>query len=82
MSELKEFEMLPCLMALVDRCVELGTTETHPLAESLGLSEDTVDTYWRNIKAALGIQKRHEAVRLAKEGRILSKLPGGGGGKK
>ncbi len=80
MSELKEFELLPCLMALVDRCMELGTTETRPLAISLGLSEETVDTYWRNIKAALGIQKRHEAVHLMKDGRILRKLPVSGGG--
>ena len=81
MSELKEFELLPCLMALIDRCVELGTTKTRPLAKSLGLSEETVDTYWKWIKAALEIQERHEAVRLMKEGRILSKLPEGGGKK-
>jgi hypothetical protein len=84
MSELKEFELSPSLKALVDRCVELDSTETHVLSESLALSEETVNTYWRNIKAVLGIKKRHEAVRLARAGRIISKVPEnrGGGGKK
>jgi DNA-binding NarL/FixJ family response regulator len=74
----------PSLKALVDRCVELGTTKTRLMAKSLSLSEETVDTYWRNIKQALGIQERYDVVRLAKEGRIISKLPDppGGLGKK
>jgi hypothetical protein len=73
MSELKKFELQPCLKALVDRCVELGTTETHVLAESLLLSEETVNTYWKRIKLALEIQKRHEAVRLVRGGYIMIK---------
>ena len=84
MSELKKTELQPCLKALVDRCVELGTTDTHTLAESLSLSEETVNTYWKRIKATLDIQKRHEVVGLVRTGQIISKLPGirGGGGKK
>ncbi|WP_395092482.1 LuxR C-terminal-related transcriptional regulator [Armatimonas sp.] len=81
MSEVTKFELMPCLKALLDCCIEKGTTDTHVLAESLSLSEETVDTYWKRIKATLGIQKRHEAVRLVREGRILSKYsakPGGG----
>ncbi|WP_309722913.1 hypothetical protein [Armatimonas sp.] len=82
MSERTEFELVSYLKALVDCSLELGTTETHVLAEALCLSEQTVDTYWKRIKEVLGIQKRHDAVRLAREGRIVSELPekkGGGG---
>ena len=80
MGELKEFELTPCLKALVDRCVELGTTETHVLAESLSLSEQTVNSYWRDIKRELGTPSRYDAVCLAREGKIMSKLPENRGG--
>ena len=73
MSEVTKFELMPCLKALLDCCVEMGTTDTYVLAEHLSLSEETVNTYWKWIKATLGIQKRHEAVRLVRDGKILSK---------
>jgi hypothetical protein len=73
MSERTEFELVSYLKALVDCSLELGTTETHVLAGALYLSNETVNTYWKRIKETLGIQKRHEAVRLAREGRIMSR---------
>ena len=79
MSEVTKFELMPCLKALLDCCVEMGTTDTHVLAEHLSLSEETVNTYWKRIKATLGIQKRHEAVRLVRDGKIFSKRSAKGG---
>lgn len=72
--------LIPSLRGLLEHSVELGTTQTRPLAQALCLSNKTVDTYWKHIKLALGVTDRYEAVRVAKEGRVLSKLPDVGGG--
>ena len=75
MQEKEDCGLIPSLRILVDRSVELGTTQTRPLAQALCLSEETVDTYWKQIKRALNVKDRYEAVRLVKEGHILLKLP-------
>ena len=85
MTERASCELCPYLMELVEHSMELGTTETRPLAQALSLSERTVDTYWKRIKAVLGVEKRHEVVRLVKERDFLRLMPekkGGGGNKK
>ncbi len=81
-TEKEDCGLIPSLKKLVECSVELGTTQTYPLAQALCLSNKTVDTYWKHIKLALGVTDRYEAVRVAKEGRILGEMPdvGGGGG--
>lgn len=74
----EDYGLIPSLRALLERSVQLGTTRTSILADSLSLSEATVDTYWKQIKKVLNTEERHEAVRLTHEGRILSKMPNEG----
>lgn len=70
MEENTTVELSPHLKILVDISVELGTTETRLLAQTLSLSNKTVDTYWKRIKSILNVDTRYDVIRLAREGRI------------
>jgi hypothetical protein len=74
LDESKEAKFLSSyLKALVDCSEALGTTETRILADFLSLSDETVNTYWKRIKAALCVKDRFDAVLLVRAGRILSR---------
>ena len=60
---------------MLHRSVEIGTTETKALAVALCLSEETVDTYWKRVKAGLKVAKRYEAIRVARNRGILNEVP-------
>jgi hypothetical protein len=71
MTEKEDCRLIPSLRMLLVHSVELGTTQTRPLAKVLCLSDETVDSYWKQIKQVLNVKERYEAVRLVKEGVIL-----------
>jgi hypothetical protein len=79
--------LTPCLLTLIDHCIESGSTTTSVLAKRMCCSEDTVRTYFKRIALCLGTHSRSEAVLSAisnkslssvyneKEARILSDAP-------
>jgi hypothetical protein len=72
-----------CLLRLVQCASKIGTC-TKKIAKELSLSTDTVNTYWKRIKKALGVEERHQAIELArKNGWLdlpLDQLSNAGGG--
>jgi hypothetical protein len=52
MAEKEDCWLCPHLKALIECSMEIGTTETHALAQTMKLSEGTVNTYWRNTGCA------------------------------
>lgn len=63
-----------CLLRMVFCAAHLGTC-TKKLARALGLSEESVNTYWKRIKKALNIEERHQAVEVARQNGWFEMLP-------
>jgi ATP/maltotriose-dependent transcriptional regulator MalT len=81
--ESEECPLSSCLLRLLQCASRIGTC-TKKIAKALSLSTDTVNTYWKRIKHALGVEERHQAIELArKNGWLdlpLEEVPNAGGG--
>ncbi len=66
MLESTECPLSPSLLRVVQYAAEQGTC-SKKLAQSLFLSEETVNTYWKRIKHVLQIEDRQQAVILARQ---------------
>jgi DNA-binding CsgD family transcriptional regulator len=79
------FGEITCHLCFLLRCAEEHqTTRTATLARITNLREETVDSYWKEIKRIFQTQERHQAVLLAKQHGYLDGVPAkrNGGGQK
>lgn len=73
--------LCPHLRELLWHARDQDTTHTKVLSKILGLSEATVNSYWKEIKRFLDVSERYQAVLLAKNYGWLDECPlkrGGG----